>query len=50
MRARHLRWLLLSLWLGIVPAAVHADDLADARKALQKGDLRAAHGPLAPVL
>ncbi len=42
MRKRHLGWLLLTVWLGILPATVHADDLADARKALQKGDLRAA--------
>ncbi len=39
---RTLRWFLLAIWFAIVPAAVHADDLADARKALQKGDLRAA--------
>jgi len=38
---RHPGWLLLTLWLAVVPAA-YADDLADARKALQKGDLRTA--------
>ena len=42
MRKQHLAWLLLTVWLGILPATVRADDLADARKALQKGDLRAA--------
>ncbi|HEY2617130.1 MAG TPA: XrtA/PEP-CTERM system TPR-repeat protein PrsT [Acetobacteraceae bacterium] len=42
MRKRHLGWLLLTVWLGILPATVRADDLADARKALQQGDLRAA--------
>ena len=42
MRKKHLGWLLLTVWLGILPATAHADDLADARKALQKGDLRAA--------
>jgi putative PEP-CTERM system TPR-repeat lipoprotein len=42
MRARHLGWLLLVAWLGFVPATVRADDLSDARKAIQKGDLRAA--------
>ncbi|HME26553.1 MAG TPA: XrtA/PEP-CTERM system TPR-repeat protein PrsT [Acetobacteraceae bacterium] len=42
MRKRHLGWLLLTVWLGILPATARADDLADARKALQKGDLRAA--------
>src|SRR3954468_505032 len=41
-RMRHPGWLLLTFWLAVVPAA-HADDLADARKALQKGDLRTAH-------
>jgi cellulose synthase operon protein C len=42
MRMQRLGWLLLTVWLGILPATVRADDLADARKALQKGDLRAA--------
>src|SRR6476661_8666748 len=42
MRYRHLGWLLLVVWIGILPAAVHADELGDARKALQKGDLKAA--------
>jgi cellulose synthase operon protein C len=42
MRKQHLVWLLLTVWLGIFPATAHADDLADARKALQKGDLRTA--------
>ncbi len=42
MHKQHLGWLLLTVWLGILPATAHADDLADARKALQKGDLRAA--------
>jgi Tfp pilus assembly protein PilF len=42
MRKQHLAWLLLTVLLGILPATVRADDLADARKALQKGDLRAA--------
>ncbi len=41
MRKWHLGWLLLTIWLGLMPA-VHADDLADARKALLKGDLRTA--------
>jgi cellulose synthase operon protein C len=42
MRKQHLGWLLLAVWLGILPTTVRADDLGDARKALQKGDLRAA--------
>ncbi len=43
MRYRQLCWLLICLvWLGVLPATAHADDLADARKAMQKGDLRAA--------
>jgi putative PEP-CTERM system TPR-repeat lipoprotein len=42
MRTQRFFWLLLTLSIGILPATVHADDLADARKALQKGDLRAA--------
>src|SRR3954447_19138500 len=42
MRYRHLGWLLFVVWIGILPTAVHADELADARKALQKGDLKAA--------
>ena len=29
-------------WLSLLPLIAHADDLADARKAVQKGDLRAA--------
>ncbi len=42
MRTRHLGWLLLTVWLGVLPATAYADDMADARKALQKGDLRTA--------
>jgi putative PEP-CTERM system TPR-repeat lipoprotein len=42
MRKHHLGWLLLTVCLGVIPATVRADELADARKALQKGDLRAA--------
>ena len=42
MRNRHLGWLLVTVWLGLLPTIAHADDLADARKAIQKGDLRAA--------
>jgi cellulose synthase operon protein C len=38
----HLGGLLLTVWLVALPAAGHADDLGDARKALQKGDLRTA--------
>jgi putative PEP-CTERM system TPR-repeat lipoprotein len=42
MHKRHFGWLLLTVWFGMVPATSYADDLADARMALQKGDLRAA--------
>ena len=42
MRYRQLCWLLICLAVGVLPATAHADDLADARKAMQKGDLRAA--------
>ena len=42
MRKRNLGWLLLTVWFGVMPGAARADDLADARKALQKGDLRTA--------
>jgi putative PEP-CTERM system TPR-repeat lipoprotein len=42
MSKRHLGWLLVTVWLGLMPSIAHADDLADARKAIQKGDLRAA--------
>ena len=42
MSKRHLGWLLVTVWLGLMPSIGHADDLADARKAIQKGDLRAA--------
>ncbi len=42
MRYQHLGWLLVCGWIGVLPATAHADDLADARKAMQKGDLRAA--------
>ena len=41
MRKQRFGWVLLAVCLGM-PVVVHADDLADARKALQKGDLRAA--------
>jgi putative PEP-CTERM system TPR-repeat lipoprotein len=42
MRYRHLGWLLMCVWLGVLPATARADALSDARKAMQKGDLRAA--------
>ena len=42
MRYRSLGWILTAAWLGLLPMAAHADDLGDARKALQKGDLRTA--------
>ena len=42
MRKQHLSRLLLIGWLSIVPLAARADDLADARKAMQTGDLRTA--------
>ena len=42
MRYRHLFWLLLCVWLGMVPTIAHADALSDARQAIKKGDLRAA--------
>jgi putative PEP-CTERM system TPR-repeat lipoprotein len=42
MRYRSLGWILTAVWLGVLPMTAHADDLADARKAIQKGDLRAA--------
>lgn len=42
MRHRHLGWLLCTVWFGMLPLVAHADDLGDARKAMQKGDLRAA--------
>jgi cellulose synthase operon protein C len=42
MRFRHLGWLLVCIWVGVLPATARADELADARKAMQKGDLRAA--------
>jgi putative PEP-CTERM system TPR-repeat lipoprotein len=42
MSKRHLGWLLVTVWLGLMPSIAHADDLADARKAIQKGDLRGA--------
>ena len=42
MRYQYLGWLLVCGWLGVLPATAHADDLGDARKAMQKGDLRAA--------
>ena len=35
-------WIMMGAWLGAVPIAAHADDLSDARAALQKGDLKAA--------
>ena len=31
-----------TVWLSLLPSIVRADDLADARNAMQKGDLRAA--------
>jgi cellulose synthase operon protein C len=42
MHYRHLGWLLICVWVGVLPATARADELADARKAMQKGDLRAA--------
>ncbi len=42
MRYQYLGWLLVCGWIGVLPATAHADDLGDARKAMQKGDLRAA--------
>ena len=42
MRYRSLGWLLLGAWMGVWPLAAHADDLSNARAALQKGDLRTA--------
>ncbi len=43
MRYQRLAWLLLlGVSLAVMPAIAHADALADARKAMQKGDLRAA--------
>src|SRR5271156_224235 len=35
-------WIVLMGWVGLSPLAAHADDLATAREALRKGDLRAA--------
>jgi putative PEP-CTERM system TPR-repeat lipoprotein len=42
MRYRHLGWLLICVWVGVLPATARADSLADARKSMQKGDMRAA--------
>ncbi len=42
MRDRSLGWLLVGAWIGAWPIAAHADDLADARASMQKGDLKAA--------
>ncbi len=42
MRKQHFSRLLLIGWLSVVPLAARADDLADARKAMQTGDLRTA--------
>jgi cellulose synthase operon protein C len=42
MRHRHLGWLLISSWLGVLPVTAHADALSDAQEAMRKGDLRTA--------
>jgi putative PEP-CTERM system TPR-repeat lipoprotein len=42
MRHRHLGWLLIGAWLGLLPSTARADALSDAQEAMQKGDLRAA--------
>jgi putative PEP-CTERM system TPR-repeat lipoprotein len=42
MRNRSLGWIVATVWLCLLPTIARADDLADARKAMQKGDLRAA--------
>jgi len=42
MRYRTVGLIAAAGWLSLLPLIAHADDLADARKAVQKGDLRAA--------
>jgi putative PEP-CTERM system TPR-repeat lipoprotein len=42
MRYRTVGLIAAAGWLSLLPLIAHADDLADARKAIQKGDLRAA--------
>jgi hypothetical protein len=42
MRYGPLGWIMIGAWLGAFPAAAHADYLATAKAALQKGDLKAA--------
>ena len=42
MRYCSLGFIVATVWLSLLPSIGRADDLADARKAMQKGDLRAA--------
>jgi Tfp pilus assembly protein PilF len=42
MRYRSLGWIMIGTWLGAFPGAAHADYLATAKAALQKGDLKSA--------
>ena len=42
MRYRSLGWFMIGAWLGAFPIAAHADYLATAKTALQKGDLKSA--------
>src|SRR5579859_8030629 len=42
MRYRYLGLVAATVWLSLLPPIARADELADARTAMQKGDLRAA--------
>lgn len=46
MRLRHFIWLPICIWLGVLPVTARADPFADARMAIQRGDLRSAQTSL----
>ena len=50
MRYQILGWMLTAAWVIVPPMAAHADDLGDARIALQQGDLRTARIDLRNVV
>ncbi len=50
MRLRHLIWLPICIGLGVLPVTARADGFADARMAMQHGDLHAAQSSLRDVV
>src|ERR1700731_882618 len=50
MGLRHLIWLPICIWIGVLPVTARADGFADARMAMQHGDLRAAQSSLRDVV